>query len=58
MPQMGAWHQDSLADWLSVKPESQYDWQLGLVSGAHLVPPTSFSVSLRFSFRQLLFVML
>jgi hypothetical protein len=44
------------------KSKSHYDRQLVgqsvLVSGANLGPATNFSVSLRFSFRQLLFVML
>jgi hypothetical protein len=43
------------------KSKSYYDRQLVgqsvLVSGAHLGPTTNFSISLRFSFRQLLFVM-
>jgi hypothetical protein len=44
------------------RSKSHYDQQsVGqsvLVSGAHLGPTTNFSISLRFSFRQLLFVML
>jgi hypothetical protein len=44
------------------KSKSHYDRQsVGqsvLVSGAHLGPATNFSISLRFSFRQLLFVVL
>jgi hypothetical protein len=44
------------------KSKSHYDRQsVGqsvLVSGAHLGPATNFSISLRFSFRQLRFVML
>jgi hypothetical protein len=45
-----------------VKSKLHYDRQsVGqsvLVSGAHLGPATNFSFSLRFSFRQLLFVIL
>jgi hypothetical protein len=44
------------------KSKSHYDrqsvCQSVLVSGAHLGPTTNFSISLRFSCRQLLFVML
>jgi hypothetical protein len=44
------------------KSKSHYDRQIVgqsvLVSGGHLGPATNFSISLRFSFRQLLFVML
>jgi hypothetical protein len=47
---------------LKSKLKSHYDRQLvgqsALVSGAHLGPATNFSISLRFSFRLLLFVML
>jgi hypothetical protein len=49
-------------NWAKSKSKSHYDRQLVgqsvLVSGTHLGPATNFSISLRFSFRQLLFVML
>jgi hypothetical protein len=58
----GPWLTDTELQKSKSKSKSHYVRQLVgqsvLVSGAHLGPATNFSISLRFSFRQLLFVIL